>query len=189
MKKLMAAFLATGVVAGFTSFAGAATIKFDGNIKYDNEVVEIFFTLDQDSTGVNIWTDSYMNGTNFDPIAFLWRKNDNDNDFTLIGRNDDNSSIAPDQTVWDSGLTQSFLEAGEYLFTITRFPNWNNGSLFSEGFKLDNFIPSPLIGEGGFWRVNLEGVDSATSPVPEPATMALLGIGLVGLSARSRKKK
>jgi hypothetical protein len=34
----------------------------------------------------------------------------------------------------------------------------------------------------------LTGADSSAAPVPEPATMLLLGTGLVGLASASRKK-
>jgi hypothetical protein len=38
------------------------------------------------------------------------------------------------------------------------------------------------------YEISLTGADSAAAPVPEPATMLLLGTGLVGLAGASRKK-
>ncbi len=200
MKKFMATVLATGMITGITSLASAASFTFEGDIVYHNDIVELDFTLDNDATNVKVWTDSWMSGINFDPITALWKKSGND--WTLVAQNDDNGTIAPGQTRWDSGFSLNTLDAGEYKFTVATYANWANatvGGVLSDGFSYDNELPIVLanwpqpsnnVGMGTFWRVNLEGVDSAVNPnpVPEPATMTLLGLGLTGLAVRSRKR-
>lgn len=171
--------------------AQAADFTFDGNISYHNDVVQIDFTLDNDATDVKVWTDSFMEGLNFDPITAVWQQAGSD--YALVGQNDDNPSIAPGQTYYDSGLVFDFLAAGTYKFTIAAYANFALGSSLSDGFIYGNDTPIPInqwwTGGDGYWRVHLSGVDDANpSPVPEPGTMMLMlaGLGLVGAAGRKR---
>lgn len=199
MKKTFIAGLATGLLTlGISGTANAASFTFDGNIQYHNDVIEIAFSLATAATNVKVWTDSFMSGANFDPITAVWVQNGSD--YSLIDENDDDDSIATNQTWYDSGLIFSTLAAGNYLFTIAAYNNWSVGSLLSAGFTFDNQTPialsnwnQPANGTdmGTYYKVNLDGVDAAqnnTDPVPEPATMLLFGTGLAGLAAASRRK-
>ncbi len=72
MKRLLTVcVLVTAVISVYTSFAFAASFSFDGNITYHNDIVKVNFTLDNDSTNVRVWTDSFQDGVNFDPITAL----------------------------------------------------------------------------------------------------------------------
>lgn len=195
MKKL----LATSALALLSlTQAQAADFNFTGNIATHKDVVTIDFSLATNATNVKVWTDSFMDAVNFDPITAVWVQNGSV--WNLVGENDDDDTIAAGQTYFDSGLTFAALDAGNYRFTIATYNNFANGATLSEGFQLDNEAPIPLaiwdqpanhVNMGTFYSVNLTGVDSAvnTTPVPEPETYAMLlaGLGLVGAIARRRR--
>lgn len=194
IKKLILAVSALGAAAS----AGAADFNFSGNIATNNDVIEIAFSLAADATDVKVWTDSFQNATNFDPITAVWRQVGSD--YTVVGQNDDNASIAPGQTYYDSGLVFPSLTAGNYLFTIAAFSNFANGSLLSQGFggngttvPLANWCqPASHCNMGTYYDVHLSGIDQArniTPSVPEPETYAMLmaGLSIVGAIARRRK--
>lgn len=198
MKKV---YFVTGLIVlnmSCSTFVNAALFTFEGNINYHNDVVQTQFTLDETSSDVRVWTDSHMNGENFDPITALWEKIGSD--YSLIAQNDDNQNIDPSQTFYDSGFALSSLAAGEYLFTVATFNNFVNGNLLSEGFNFDSESPILLsdwdqpastTNMGTFYRVNLAGVTSAIdpSPTPLPAAAFLLLPGIVGVVGYRRKKK
>jgi hypothetical protein len=193
MKKIFCSTLFCLALAGANT-ANAAAFTFDGNIANHNDIVTINFSLINDANNVKVWTDSFQSATNFDPITALWNKTTG----ALIAQNDDNASIAPGQTWYDSGFALDFLEAGDYLFTVATYPNFAQGSNIFDGFQLDGQTPIPLsqwtqpangFNMGTYWRVNLEGVDSANvSAVPVPAAVWLFGSGLMGLLGFNRKR-
>ena len=183
--------------------ASASTFTFDGNITYHNDIIEIDFTLDVDTTDVTVWTDSFLDATNFDPITAVWLWSDTDSTWNLVDENDDDDSLWAGQTYYDSGLFFSSLDAGEYKFTIATYANFAVGDTLSAGFAYDDETPILMsewdqpashLGMGTYYRVNLDGVDSATnstggSTVPEPTTMVLFGLGILGIAGVSRKKQ
>ena len=197
IKKIVAGLF----ILGFTASSQAATFTFSGNIANHNDIVRVDFNLANDATNVRVWTDSYLNGTNFDPITALW----NTNTGARLGENDDNSSIAPGQTVFDSGFSLASLAAGNYFFTMALFPNFSNGSNISDGFSFDGQAPIAIADynqpansnnlRGTFWRINLDGVDGAAGPVdpnpsavPVPGAVWLFGSALLGFAGFGRKK-
>lgn len=179
------------VLASIVSAGGAKadTINFTGNIDYNTDVVYFYFTLLTDSTSVRVWTDSFMEGANFDPITALWTETGD-----LIAENDDNDTVNPGtQTYYDSGFELPFLAAGNYIFTVTTFDNFANGTTLADGFLYDGTTPIAIedfwVQAPGYYSVWFDGVDSATQPIPEPASMTLLGMGMAGLVVRRMRKR
>ena len=192
---------------GFATISQASSFTFSGNIANHNDIVRVDFNLANNATNVRVWTDSFLAtgpsqlgpGTNFDPITALW----NADTGARLGENDDNSSIAPGQTYFDSGFSLASLAAGNYFFTMATFANFANGTNFSNGFAYDNQTPIAIANfnqpanvgnlRGTFWRINLDGVDAATGPVnpsavPLPGAVWLFGTAIAGFAGFSRRK-
>jgi len=79
------------MLAAFVGVSQAGGFDFDGYINYHNEVDYYYFALASDSTSVEIWTDSFNSGVNFDLITALWNATTGD----WIVENDDNDTIRP----------------------------------------------------------------------------------------------
>lgn len=197
MKKLIAA----AAFAALASQAQAAVFHFNGDITYNTDVIQINFTVNQNATNVRVWTDSFLNGVNFDPITALWNRTTG----AKIAENDDDAGVNPaTQTYYDSGFTLSNLAAGSYAFTVAAYSNFAGNNL-SDPFDYAGQTPIAIADwcqpasrncanqKGTFWSVWLDGVDNASNPndpaqVPEPGSLALAALGLVGVASLRRKK-
>lgn len=166
------------VLLAWSAQAGAVSSTSTGNLAYHNEVNFVSLTLEQDASGLAIWTDSFQNGANMDPIIALWR------DGWLLGQNDDFPFIDAAQTGYDSGLYFDSLPAGNYQISVARYSNFAYGPRLENGFQRGADTPF-RVGDG-YWQLHL--ADGMPLPVPEPSPAAMLLAGAVLLAGwRTRK--
>ena len=170
MKKLIAAFAVTLAATG----QAWADNHFTGNLAYHNDLGMFAFRVADPFADIAIWTDSFADGVNFDPVLAVWKQNGSD--WELIQHSDDDVIGAPGQTIYDAGLTFGLagmfanLESGDYRLTLTTFNSFPSGVLLSNGFTLDGETPIPMglwdqpangVGKGTFYSVHLTG----TAPI------------------------
>jgi len=176
------------------SASNAGLLSASGELEYHNDVVLVPFSLTEDSNNVRVWTESYQNGSNFDPISVLWGPLGE-----FIAQNDDDDLInSATQTASDSGLIFSFLAAGDYTFSVLTFSNSRLGSNLTDGFaynnavgiEIENWIQPGGFGtpSGGLWKVGIDTGVAVPSLIPEPSAILLLLSGLCLLSLQRLKK-
>lgn len=167
------------VLLAWSAQAGAVSSTSTGNLAHHNDVSFVPLALAQEASGLAIWTDSYRDGTNVDPIIALWR------DGALLGQNDDFPYVDAAQTRYDSGLYFASLPAGSYQISITPFSNFARGPRLEDGFDHAGETPRALA--NGYWQLHL--ADGMPLPVPEPSPAAMLVAGAVLLAGWRRTRK
>ena len=189
----------------FGTAANATDYDFSGVFNQDNNVQHMNFTVGQNSN-ITVFSSSWVAG-GFDPILAIWSNSGallyQQDDGHNIGTTDSNG-VAYAHGNWDS-YYDLVLNPGSYIATVAEYNNFANGTTLAQGFMYDNqphftftngFGSQPDFNgvlnnqdaRTGDWAFHLLNVESAIVVTPEPATMFLLGIGILGLWGVSRKK-
>lgn len=168
----------------------ARDFSFVGSIQ-PNEVQPFFFSVTSPSMvtletlsnagGVNA-SGTIVAGGGFDPIITL---------FDAISGNE--ITYSDDGPTGLDSFMQTYLDSGNYLATVTQYPNFAIGPSLSDGFWGSNFS-----GSGSHYALDILNVSQAAlgvsfnsvSPIPEPQTCAMLlvGLGIIGFVVRRRKQ-
>ena len=176
-------------VLGLSIIAQANTYTFTGNLVSYNDVVRINFSLAQAAANIRVWTNSFMNGDNFDPIVGLWNGTTGAN----IAENDNNFTINPSQTNLDAGFKLANLGVGSYIFTVSSYPNFSSGSNLADGFNIDSSHPSPIPNNNTKYILNIDDEELVAntvqpSSVPLPNALWLFGTAVFGFAGFSSRR-
>lgn len=173
--------LALFLVLGYAAPAARAdSFTFNGSQSVNSPVSIFSFTVTSPSLVAINLTSSY------DSTLSLFAGNGETLDITF-----DENGLPP----FSATFPNLFLGPGQYFVSVTPFPLLPGGNL-SEGFffGIDGFGREFTFADFGFtagtFTLQISGLGvTQAAPVPEPATMILLGTGLAGIVAGRRRRR
>jgi hypothetical protein len=181
---------------GFESIPNDGTYYTGGTSPYTEGGISV--TEMNGNSGNSIWVSIAQSSSYFTEGNYAWYPNGGDNGYTkiMLQSGAEISAISMLFRSYSPNVTYELLDGGVSVLTGTLLADW--GVLGRIGFSGGGFDEILLrggdlgagIGDGALNALQIDSIKVGTSgTIPEPGTLALLGLGAMGLAASRRRTR